>query len=88
MAPYPAVGGLIHVPLHFLSIGHQVLHAAILQGCRVRGWEDGLDPGKTTHSVKRLSVYQQYLVISYNCFSQTIFTKKRKANKTTPRESD
>lgn len=39
----PAVGRLIHVPFHLLRIGDQVLHAAVLEGCGIRCWEDGLD---------------------------------------------
>lgn len=65
MTTYPAVGRLIHVPLHFLGVGHQVLHAAVLQGCRVRGWKDGLDAARTTCSVNRLSRHHQYLGILY-----------------------
>lgn len=43
MASHPAVGWFIHIPFHFPSICHQILHTSILQCCRVRSRKYGLD---------------------------------------------
>lgn len=61
---HPAVGRLVHVPFYFLSVGHQVLHAAILQGCRVRCREDGLDTERTARTLNLLLVQCQHPAIS------------------------
>lgn len=42
-ASHPAVCWFIHVPFHFPSIGHQILHTPILQRCWVRSGKYGLD---------------------------------------------
>ena len=60
---HPAVGRLVHVPFHFLSIGHQVLHATILQGCRVRCREDGLDTERTACTLNLRLVQCQHPAI-------------------------
>lgn len=65
MRTHPAVGRLVHVPFHFLSVGHQVLHAAILQGCRVRCREDGLDTERTARTLNLLLIQHQHLAISH-----------------------
>lgn len=47
---YPAVGRFVHVTLHFACVSYEILHATILQCCRVRSGEDSLH---TTHTQKR-----------------------------------
>lgn len=44
---YPAVGRLVHVPLDFSSVGHQVLHPPVLQCGWIRRGEDGLHTALT-----------------------------------------
>ena len=65
MRTHPAVGRLVHVPFHFLSVGHQVLHAAILQGCRIRCRENGLDTERTARTLNLLLVQCQHPAISH-----------------------
>lgn len=57
-ASHPAICRFIHIPFHFPSICHQILHTPILQCCRVRSRKYGLDSGgdkKTSTQVIRVS---------------------------------
>ena len=49
---YPAISIFIHVPFHFASILHEIVHAPVSQGCWVGRWKYCLHTAReadTTH---------------------------------------
>jgi len=49
---YSAICSFIHVPFNFSGIGHQIVHAPVLQSRRIWGRKNGLDTGiKKKHGI-------------------------------------